>query len=140
MSQPAPATAVPRPGRERNPSAVRRLESEEAQDVIEPRRPAGARAHVPALPRRGEEASRRLAEDLVEDALSALEGASSLVGIETVHLVRAVGERRDRPPASLTSMEVAVKEQLLGALADQPAVLGMRGQRPLAVPVGDHAQ
>ena len=37
-------------------------------------------------------------------------------------------------------MEVAVKEKLLGALPDQPAVVGMRRQRPLAVPVGNHAE
>jgi hypothetical protein len=33
-------------------------------------------------------------------------------------------------------MEVAVKEELLGALADQPAVFGIRRQMPLAMPVG----
>jgi hypothetical protein len=36
-------------------------------------------------------------------------------------------------------MEVAVKEKLLGALADQAAEVGMRRERPLAVPVGDDA-
>jgi hypothetical protein len=34
-------------------------------------------------------------------------------------------------------MEVAVKEKLLGGLLDQPAVAGMRRQRPRAVPVRD---
>jgi hypothetical protein len=37
-------------------------------------------------------------------------------------------------------MEVAVKEQLLAALPDQPAVVGKRGERPLAVPVGNHTK
>jgi hypothetical protein len=34
-------------------------------------------------------------------------------------------------------MAVAVKEKLLGTLTDEPAVLRMRRQWPLAVPVGD---
>ena len=92
------------------------------------------------LPGRCEEASRRLSEDLGEDTLSALEGASSFFGIQAVHLVAALGEQRGRSPASLTLMEVAVKEKLLGALPDQPAVVGMRRQWPLAVPVGDHPE
>ena len=99
-----------------------------------------AQAHVPRLPGRCEEAPRRRPEDLGEDTLSALEGASSFFGIQTVHLIRALGEQRGRPPASLTLMEVAVKEKLLGALAEQPAVVGMRRQRPLAVPVGNHPE
>ena len=36
-------------------------------------------------------------------------------------------------------MEVA-EEKLLGVLHDQPAVVGMRCQRPLAIPVGDHPE
>ena len=95
---------------------------------------------MPRLPARCEEAPRRRAEGLGEDALSALDGASSLFGIQTVHLVGAPGEHRDRPPASLALMEVAVKEKLLGALPDQPAVVGMRCEWPLAVPVGNHAE
>jgi hypothetical protein len=95
---------------------------------------------VSPLPGRCEEAPRRLPEDLGEDTLSALEGASSFFGVQAVHLVAALGEQRGRAPASLTLMEVAVKEKLLGALLEEPAVVGMRRQRPLAVPVGDHPE
>jgi hypothetical protein len=68
------------------------------------------------LPRRREEAPRRLTEDFGEDLLSALERASRFFGIQAVHLVGALGEQRGRSPASPTSMEVAVKEKLLGIL------------------------
>jgi hypothetical protein len=34
-------------------------------------------------------------------------------------------------------MEVAVEKKLIGRLLEQPAVLGMRRQWPLTVPVGD---
>jgi hypothetical protein len=37
-------------------------------------------------------------------------------------------------------MNVAVKEKLLGAFVNEPAVLGMRDERPHAVPVGNHAE
>jgi hypothetical protein len=37
-------------------------------------------------------------------------------------------------------MEAAVKETLLGTLNEQPAIVGMRRQRPLAVPVGNYAE
>jgi hypothetical protein len=37
-------------------------------------------------------------------------------------------------------MEVPVKEKLLGALLDLPAIVGMRREWPLAVPVGDHSE
>ena len=97
-----------------------------------------AEAHVAALPGRGEEPSSRLAEDLDEDALSALEGASCFFDIQSVHLVDAPGDQRSRAPASQTPMRVAVKEELLGALSQQPAVVGMRRQEPLTGPVRDH--
>jgi hypothetical protein len=61
------------------------------------------------------------------------------IGVAGQDLVAALGDQRGRSPASLTLMEVAVKEKLLGALPHQPAVVGMRRQRPLAVPVGNHA-
>ena len=92
------------------------------------------------LPAGCEEAPRRRAEGLSQDMLSALYRASRLFGIQAVHLVAAIGQQRDRPTASLALMEVAVKEKLLGAFLDQPAVLGMRHQWPLAVPVGNHAE
>ena len=102
-----------------------------------PGRPEGRHydAYVSALPRGCEEATRRLAEDVSEDALSAFDGASSLVEVQAVHLIAAIGQQRDRPTASLTVMEVAMKEKLFGVLLNQPAVLRMRRQRPLAVPV-----
>ena len=95
---------------------------------------------MPRLPGRCEKAPRRLPEDLGEDTLSALEGASSFFELQAVHLVAGLGEQRGRPPASQTLMAVTVKEKLLGALPDQPAVVRMRRQWPLAVPVGDHAE
>jgi hypothetical protein len=95
-------------------------------------------AYVSALPRGCEEATCRLAEDLGEDVLSAFERASGLFDIQAVHLIAAVGQQRDRSAASLAVMEVAMKENLLGGVLNQPAVLRMRRQWPLAVPVGDH--
>jgi hypothetical protein len=73
-------------------------------------------------------------------SLAALESTARLVGIQAVHLVAAVGEERGRSPASLTSVEVAVKEKLLGAVPNLPAVVGMRRQWPLSVPVGHHGE
>ena len=66
---------------------------------------------MPALPGRCEEAPRRLAEDVDEDALSSLEGASSFFRIQAVHLVGAPGDQRGWPAASLTLVEVTVKEK-----------------------------
>ena len=97
-------------------------------------------ARVSPLPGRCEEAARRLPENLGEDTLSALDGASSFFGIQAVHLVAGLGEQRGGPPASQTLMAVAVKEKLFGTLTDEPAVVRMRRQWPLAVPVGDHAE
>ena len=97
-------------------------------------------AHVSPLPGRCEEAPRRLSEDLGEDTLSTLDGASGFFGIQAVHLVAGLREQRGGPPASQTLMTVAVKEKLLGTLMDEPAVVRMRREWPLAVPVGNHAE
>jgi hypothetical protein len=90
---------------------------------------------VPELPGRCEKAPRRLPEDLGEDLLTALESAPGFLRVQAVHLVTTLGEPRDGSPASLAPMEVAVKEELLGALPNQSAVVGMRRQMPLATPV-----
>src|SRR3712207_5991604 len=76
VPEPAPATTVPGPGRQGNLSARPRLEGEKAQDVLQSQGIPVPQAHVPQLPGRCEEAPRRLSEDLGEDTLSALEGAS----------------------------------------------------------------
>jgi hypothetical protein len=68
---------------------------------------------VSPLPAGREETPRRLAEDLGEDTLTVLERTSSVFGIQAVHLVALLGNPRGRSPASLTSMEVAVKKKLL---------------------------
>jgi hypothetical protein len=47
---------------------------------------------VSALPRRREEAARRLSENVGEDTLSALERILRLFGIQAVHLVGAIGQ------------------------------------------------
>jgi hypothetical protein len=60
--------------------------------------------------------------------------------VEAVHLVGALGEPRRGSPTSLTLVEVPVKEELLGGLLDQPTVVGIPGEWPLAAPVGHHAK
>src|SRR5688572_3923060 len=111
VTEPAPATTVPGPGREGDRRACPRLEGEEAQDLLEPEATLLSHPHVPPLPGRREEGPGRLSEDVREDPLSALENASSSVGIQAVHLVAALGEPRGRSRASLASMEVAVEEE-----------------------------
>ena len=108
--------------------------------MLEPRGILTARAHVPRLPGWCEETSRRLPEDVGEDALAALDGPSSFFAGQPVHLVRALGQPRDRSPASLTLMSHAVKKQLAGGILEQPAVPGVRRQRPFAMPVGDDSE
>jgi hypothetical protein len=71
--------------------------------------------------------------------LAAFDEISRLGPIETVHLVRTLREPRDRSPAATAPVEVTVKEELLGTLAYQPAVVRMPLQMPLAIPVGDDA-
>src|SRR5687768_9297477 len=104
--------------------------------VVPTFRSALSQPHASDLPRGCEKPTRRLAEDLSEYALSAFDRASSLVEIETVHLIAPAGQQRDRSAASLTVMTVAMKEKLFGVVLNEPAVLTMRRQRPLAVPVG----
>lgn len=50
--------------------------------------------------------------------------------------VPSASHRTAAPPP----MAIAVKQKLVGALAKQLAVVGMRAQRPLVVPVGNHAE
>lgn len=136
ISEPTPAAAIPTPRRQGNLAARSRLEGEVAQHVIQPEEISVIHADVSALPGRCDESSRWLSEHFDEDTLSALECAARFVEIETVHLVAALGEQRDRPPASLPLVEVAVKKKFLAALSNQPAILGMCRKRPLAMPVG----
>src|SRR5688572_22908266 len=93
-----------------------------------------------ALPGGCEETARRRAEHVGEHALSAFDRATSLFGIQAVHLIIAVGQQRDRPAAALAVVEVAVKEKLIAVFSKQSAVIGMRRQRPLAVPVRHHGE
>ena len=121
--------------------ARRRLEREEAQDVLQPhghsrsprrtcpRCQAGARKPRAGSPKTS--VKTRCPRSSVRRVSSRSRPFISS---------QPLGEQRGRSPASLTLMEVAVKEKLLGALPDQPAVVGMRRQRPLAVPVGDHPE
>jgi hypothetical protein len=92
------------------------------------------------LPTRREKAARRFAEDLREEILSVLEDAPCFFGIQPVHLVATLGEQRGRSPASLALMEVSVEEELLGDFLEELAVVGIRSEWPLTVPVGDDAE
>ena len=82
----------------------------------------------------------RAAQDVLVDCSSVPE--LPLFHSLTLHLRKA----SDGSPldgvnaASLALMEVAVKKKLFGDLPHEPAVVGMRREWPLAVPVGDHAQ
>jgi len=100
----------------------------------------GFQPHVSPLPRRRNEATCGLSEHFDEIALSANERVPRFFGIEAIHLVAAVGEQGRCAPASLTLMEVAVKQQLLGAFLNQPAIIRMLRQRPSPVPVGDDSE
>ena len=95
---------------------------------------------MPRLPGRRDEAACGRAKDVGELALCALDGSSGFLSIQAVHLVAALGEQRGGSPTSLTSMEIAVKQKLLGALSDQSAVVRMRSQWPLAMPVRDYGE
>ena len=95
---------------------------------------------MPALPGGRHETPRRLAEDLGEDALSVLDDPSSVFGIQSVHLVGAPGDQRGRSPAAQTLMEAAVQKKFRGALSYEPAVVRVRRERPLTVPVRNHSE
>ena len=82
----------------------------------------------------------RRTEDLGENTLSVLNGAPSLLAIQPIHLITAIRQQRCWPVSALTLMEAAVKEQLVAARRDKRAVMEMRRQRPLAVPVGHHSE
>jgi hypothetical protein len=108
--------------------------------VFEPEEILMAPADVSLLPSRCEEPARRFSEDLGHDALPALEDASSFRQIQPVHLVAAVSEQRRWTPALLTLMEVAVEQELLRRLLDQPAKVAVRAEWPFAEPVGDDTE
>src|SRR5688572_10578246 len=97
-------------------------------------------AHLPPLPTRCKKSLCGFPKGLDQVALPAHECASRFFAIQAVHLVAAVRNQRDRAPASVTSMVVTMKEELLGRVVDQPAVIRMRCQRPLAIPVRDYSE
>src|SRR4029453_9781621 len=109
------------------------------EHVVQPAGSFVIQTHVPCLPCRCEETACRLTEDIGENMLSAFERAPRCFGVQAAHLVAALGDPRGRSPASLTAVEVAVQEKLLAALLDEPAIVPLCRQRPLALPVGNDA-
>ena len=140
VSEPAPTTAIPCPRRQGHCSARRGLESEIAEDEVQPQRIHVAEAHMTALPGRRHETPRRLAEDLGEDPLPALEDPSSVFGIQSGHLVGAPGDQRGRAGAAQTLMEVPVQKKFRGALFHEPAVVRVCRERPATLPVRNHSK
>ena len=140
VPEPAPATTIPGPGRQRNASAGDDSSEKKPSTCSSPSGftvsvrtcpscQPGARKPRAGAPKTS--VKTRCPRSMVRCVSSRLRPFISS---------QRSASQRGRSPASLPSMEIAVKEKLLGGVLDQPAVVGMRRQRPLAVPVGDHAE